>query len=73
MNTSSPPESPKYTHAVAHDVWMHNPNEKPKRTDHLEYCISEEHAHAIAMQFMASGATNVAIIVLKDPVDVNSV
>ena len=64
---SLPPDDSKkeYPYAVAHRILIPGPNGKPKETDMLEYCVSIEHARAIAQQGMASGWVDVSIIDLK--------
>ena len=67
---SLPPDDSKreYPYAVAHRILTPGPNGQPKETDMLEYCVSIEHARAIAQQRMASGWADVSIIDLKKKV-----
>lgn len=67
---SLPPDDSKreYPYAVAHRILIPGPNGQPKETDMLEYCVSIEHARAIAQQGMASGWADVSIIDLKKKV-----
>jgi hypothetical protein len=65
-----PPNDSKrdYPYAVAHRILIPGSNEQPKETDMLEYCVSLEHARALAQQGLAAGWVNVSIIDLKKKV-----
>jgi hypothetical protein len=57
----------KYTHAVVHRILVPDANGFPKETDQLEYCVSIDHAMAIAHQGLAIGWRDIAVIELNEP------
>lgn len=66
METLPPNDSKKrYPYAVAHRILIPGSNGQPKETDMLEYCVSLEHAKALAQQGLAAGWNNVSIVALE--------
>ena len=54
-----------YSHAVVHDIDESVSSIEEVKEDQIEYCVSLEHAQAIATQGLSTGWANIVLIDLR--------
>jgi hypothetical protein len=55
----------KYTHAIVYEKRKGKKEEDP--VELVEYACSKEHAEAIAYQLLSTGAKNISLVKLEEP------